>query len=58
MIENDIHTKSGITINVDVVSITRYENISCAKKLIFGIFILVYVLARMVNIHKVLLTIQ
>ena len=55
MVENVIQIKSGITINVGA-SVKILKNIVCAKKIIFGI--LLHVVEKMVNIQKVLLTIQ
>ena len=55
MVEIVTQIKRRITINVDVSAQIR-ENITSTKKLILGI--LVRVLVEMVNILKVLLTIQ
>ena len=48
MVENIIHIKSGITINVGAI-VKMKKNIVCAKKITFGIRL--HVVAKMVNIY-------
>ena len=52
IVRNVIQSKSGIAIYVDV-SVKIGKNKICAKKIIFGI--LLYVVAKMVNIFQLLL---
>ena len=55
IVENVIQIKSGISINVDGGAKIR-ENVVCVKKILF--VILANVLAKMINIWKLLLVIQ
>ena len=55
MVENLIQIKSGIMINASV-SVKIKKNIACEKEIIFEI--LLPVVVKMVNMQKVLLTIQ